>query len=220
MKKFGLNIAVENILTSGDLTRKMLQTGLKELGLKMNKPVIYHLDQTSNSDILNGMVVDVVHTPQEANILLLTVFTDNKSEIDSIYKKLDKCLEFNLPAICPNPDLYLGDYRYCAGFFAEYYKNNNGIMHYVGKPHRNMFDYMYGSIKQKADLSKIILIGDTFHTDILGANDFGINSALVLTGNSKLITKGKDSNINEEIAALMEEASNLKAFPTYFINLS
>ncbi len=220
LNKFGLNIPIENILTSGDLTRKILQTGLQELGLKIDKPIIYHLDQKSNNDILDGMIIDVVNTPQEANILLLTVFTDNKSEINSIYQKLDKCLELNLPAICPNPDLYLGDYRYCAGFFAEYYKNNNGIMYYVGKPYKSMFDYMYSSIKQKTDPSKIILVGDTFHTDILGANNFGIKSALVLTGNAKLITKGKDCTLEEAIDALTEEAKNIQAFPTHFINLS
>jgi HAD superfamily hydrolase (TIGR01459 family) len=132
---------------------------------------------------------------------------------------LDEALKYNLPAICPNPDLRLSDFRYCAGFFAEYYKNKGGIVHYVGKPYKNIFDYMYENIQEKVDLSKIILIGDTFYTDILGANNYGIKSGLVLTGNSKVLTKGKAQSENEEIAVLMEESKNYKATPDYFIHL-
>ena len=196
-----------------------MSTKLKDLGVEVSRPSIYHLDQELNSDILSEINVDIVQEPEDADLMLLTVFTDNKSDINDIYKKLDRCLKLKLPGICANPDLYLGDYRYCAGFFAEYYKNNYGIMHYVGKPYKNMFDYMYNSIREKVDLSKVILIGDTFHTDILGANNFGIKSALVLTGNSELITKEKVVDVDKAIELLIAEAKRIKTLPTHFINL-
>ena len=56
-----------------------------------------------------------------------------------------------------------------------------------GKPDASMFAYAYNrALELKPDLKKsdILFVGDTLRTDILGANDFGIDSALVLSGNT------------------------------------
>jgi HAD superfamily hydrolase (TIGR01450 family) len=54
-----------------------------------------------------------------------------------------------------------------------------------GKPDAMMFSYAYSKAKEeRPDLTKqqVLMVGDTLNTDILGANKFGLDTALVLSG--------------------------------------
>ncbi|MBA4849899.1 HAD-IIA family hydrolase [Emticicia sp. BO119] len=55
-----------------------------------------------------------------------------------------------------------------------------------GKPDSQMFIFAYEHIKT-ANIEKkdILMVGDTLHTDILGGNKFGLDTVLVLTGNTQ-----------------------------------
>ncbi|MEL6804568.1 MAG: HAD-IIA family hydrolase [Bacteroidota bacterium] len=55
-----------------------------------------------------------------------------------------------------------------------------------GKPDTQMFHYAYSLIQAKQPVEKkdILMVGDTLITDILGGNKFGIDTVLVLTGNT------------------------------------
>lgn len=60
------------------------------------------------------------------------------------------------------------------------------FMHF-GKPDAMMFNYAYERARvARPHLHKrnILMVGDTLHTDILGANRFGLDTALVLSGNT------------------------------------
>ncbi|NND33700.1 MAG: HAD-IIA family hydrolase [Saprospiraceae bacterium] len=55
-----------------------------------------------------------------------------------------------------------------------------------GKPDAQMFHFAFEHIKQENDYQKddVLMVGDTLHTDILGGNKFGIDTVLVLSGNT------------------------------------
>jgi HAD superfamily hydrolase (TIGR01450 family) len=55
-----------------------------------------------------------------------------------------------------------------------------------GKPDSQMFIFAYEHIQQFRQLEKeeILMVGDTLMTDIIGGNKFGLDTALVLTGNT------------------------------------
>jgi HAD superfamily hydrolase (TIGR01450 family) len=55
-----------------------------------------------------------------------------------------------------------------------------------GKPDSQMFIFAYEHIKTP-DIEKkdILMVGDTLHTDILGGNKFGLDTVLVLSGNTQ-----------------------------------
>ncbi len=55
-----------------------------------------------------------------------------------------------------------------------------------GKPDAQMFifAYDYSQRAQKVGKEQILMVGDTLTTDILGGNKFGIDTALVLSGNT------------------------------------
>jgi len=62
-----------------------------------------------------------------------------------------------------------------------------------GKPDAQMFIFAYEHIRSPSTVTKkdILMVGDTLHTDILGGNKFGLDTALVLTGN----TQAEDAEI-------------------------
>jgi ribonucleotide monophosphatase NagD (HAD superfamily) len=57
-----------------------------------------------------------------------------------------------------------------------------------GKPDSQMFMFAYDLLRErtKTTFSKkdILMVGDTLHTDILGGNKFGLDTVLVLSGNT------------------------------------
>ena len=62
---------------------------------------------------------------------------------------------------------------------------NREFIHF-GKPDSNMFNYAFQSILQEGSFTKkdILMVGDTLHTDILGGVKFGVDTALVCSGNT------------------------------------
>ncbi|WP_080053782.1 TIGR01459 family HAD-type hydrolase [Spirosoma aerolatum] len=56
-----------------------------------------------------------------------------------------------------------------------------------GKPDAQLFMFAYERLDNAANISKrdILMVGDTLKTDILGGNKFGLDTALVLTGNTQ-----------------------------------
>lgn len=56
-----------------------------------------------------------------------------------------------------------------------------------GKPDSQMFMFAYELVQAKRKVAKedILMVGDTLKTDIIGGNKFGIDTALVLTGNTQ-----------------------------------
>jgi ribonucleotide monophosphatase NagD (HAD superfamily) len=57
-----------------------------------------------------------------------------------------------------------------------------------GKPDTMMFSHAFACAHDNLpDLKKsdILMVGDTLETDILGANTFGLDTALVLSGNTR-----------------------------------
>lgn len=55
-----------------------------------------------------------------------------------------------------------------------------------GKPDAQMFMFAYEQVLKKGFIRKdeILMVGDTLKTDIIGGNKFGLDTALVLTGNT------------------------------------
>lgn len=55
-----------------------------------------------------------------------------------------------------------------------------------GKPDSQMFMFAYDLVREYRTISKsqIVMVGDTLNTDILGGNKFGLDTVLVLSGNT------------------------------------
>lgn len=73
-----------------------------------------------------------------------------------------------------------------------------------GKPDTQIFQFAFEHIQMHGPIEKrdILMVGDTLQTDILGGNKFGIDTCLVLTGNtqpSRYLSRIDSSGISPDI---------------------
>jgi HAD superfamily hydrolase (TIGR01459 family) len=91
--------------------------------------------------------------------------------------------------LCANPDLVVerGDRLvYCAGSIADLYASMGGEVLYAGKPYRPIYDMALAKAEaisgRKADMKRVMAIGDSVRTDLKGAAAFGIDCLFVTAG--------------------------------------
>lgn len=196
---WGINMDKAVIYTSGDAVREQLVNWNDDVFKKMGKKC-YHLGADRNQDILRDISIDLTDDISKADFILLSAFLEEDEDLTTHDKVLKKAVEMNIPAICANPDVtaYQGNkIRYCPGTFANKYKEFGGIVHYYGKPDSRLFDAAINKHLSGIDRSKILMIGDTMDTDILGSNRAGIDSALVLSGNGSEVASRISSGEND-----------------------
>ena len=213
------NITTDMILTSGDIARELILEQTKKL--RKERLRIYHLGDDKNDDILREFDHIITHDYKEADILLLTLHRDeneNIREFDNLLKNVAK--QDNILTICANPDISVpkGDIiGYCAGYFAQIVEKNGGEVIYTGKPKEIIYQHVFKRVREVSK-NRILMIGDTFETDILGAQNSGIDSALVLTGNAYKYHYIHES-LDNKLEALGKKALELKMFPNFITSL-
>jgi HAD superfamily hydrolase (TIGR01459 family) len=174
------------ILTSGDMTRTMLQTmppqrvfllgPTRHLGLVQN---LGHSIVTARDGLVDETAIDL--------IVCSGLFETDASEQPDDYRPLLQRLQARgLTLICANPDLTAdagGTIIVCAGSLAALYDQMGGTVVYAGKPHgiiysaaRKLLTSLTGRTLQNA---RILAIGDGVDTDIRGANTEGLPAVYI-----------------------------------------
>ncbi|SDW21837.1 HAD-superfamily class IIA hydrolase, TIGR01459 [Ruegeria halocynthiae] len=86
------------------------------------------------------------------------------------------------PVLVGNPDIVAPrEYGFSTepGLFAHRLADRTGVTpSFFGKPFGNIFDLVFERLGQ-IDKSRVLMVGDSLHTDILGAHAAGIASALI-----------------------------------------
>ncbi|MBX7057186.1 MAG: HAD-IIA family hydrolase [Leptospirales bacterium] len=98
-----------------------------------------------------------------------------------------------LPVVVANADLSYpvggGRSAIAVGGLAQLIESISGRTFVrFGKPDTQIFSYAFARARESVpDLQKseVLMVGDTLHTDILGANKFGLCTALMLSGNTE-----------------------------------
>ena len=66
------------------------------------------------------------------------------------------------------------------GYFAHRLADATGISpEFFGKPYGNVFETALSRLPAGTDLTRVVMVGDTLHTDILGGRNAGVKTALV-----------------------------------------
>ncbi len=212
-----LKIDDEHIFTSGEIARLMLLES--EQYLQIKHPSIFHIGQDRNSELLSGVSAKLVDTIDEANIILLSAYKDYHENEDDITDHLAYSLTKNLPILVANPDravIHSGKIRKCSGYFAMRYESQGGKVIYAGKPNPIIYEECFKSFDTSPE-QKMLMIGDTFHTDIQGAKNMNIDSALVLTGNMGIMID--KTNIKNRIEAANYICAQQKIYPTRLVQV-
>jgi len=220
LRNWGMTEVVEDmVVTSGDIARQMIQDHRPNLGGKI--PKIYHLGEDRNEDILVDFEHELTHDLTAADILLLSLYRDDHEDIHEFDQILQQAaMQKGLLTLCSNPDTTIpkhGTLRYCAGYFAEIIEKFGGKVIYTGKPKSVIYDYVLQKQKNiKKD--RILMVGDTFETDIMGANKAGIHSALVLSGNSAPFHNMHES-MDKKLSALHDRAKKIGVMPSFVTSI-
>ena len=165
------------LVTSGGLARDAVRTEFQ--GAKL-----YHLGPGDDHNTVEGLPVDLVDHPDQAEVILATDldFTD----IEKHRALLSGACDHSVPLLCANPDrvVHVGEKLYaCAGAVADLYTDMGGTVHWFGKP---MPEALISCVSeaglQEVDGDRVLMIGDSLQTDIAGAAAAGFHSLFIAGG--------------------------------------
>lgn len=178
LTSFGIKFPYR-MITSGDILHHTLATILSEKN-------IYHLGRNHQHEILFGTNANLVPSPFDADAVIVSCFVEGDENHAMFNRDLQQIIESEKIVYCPNPDqlaLEGSILRYPSGYFAHKLQKKGVNIIYLGKPSPIIYNFMVDTYQDISFIrNKILMIGDTLETDILGAINFGIDSLLVLSG--------------------------------------
>jgi len=133
--------------------------------------------------LLDGLDVTRADAPEEADFILNSGPDGPEATLEQFLPLLDRSLALKLPMICANPDLVVmvdGQQVLCAGALAAYYERNGGDVRYRGKPDPAIYATCLSLLE--IDKSRVVGVGDAFHTDMAGARNAGIDGVFCSGG--------------------------------------
>jgi HAD superfamily hydrolase (TIGR01459 family) len=218
----------DDICTSGLECHLALKNKNDPFYSKLGKR-LYHIGPERDQNLYDTLEnYEVVQNVDLADFLLITGIDGTHETVDDYLPFLTKAKKRNLPAICANADkvAQFGKLTVtCAGALAEAYaklfeadalKDSNGFIpnsfiKVHGKPDIGLFEkaHLMGEKQLGRPIAKerILMLGDSLATDIKGANAYGIDSALTLTG----------VHGNETLDSIHSLFQSYHAVPTYIL---
>lgn len=183
-------ITPDRIVSSGMLAREYLSLKVPHgtvayLGTENSA----HYIETAGLQTLSIRQLDLDHL---ADINALVLLDDEGFDWNTDLNKAINLLRLrNIPVIVANTDttypITKNQVAVAIGGVADMIERIVGKQFIrFGKPDAQLFMLAYEQINPALGIGKrdILMIGDTLRTDILGGNKFGLDTALVLTGNT------------------------------------
>jgi len=119
----------------------------------------------------------------EADFILNTGSSIGDGEAPMREAALQVAAKRDLPMICANPDRVVvvgGKKEPCAGAIADRYEELGGRVRWHGKPFPEVYEVALARMGLPKD--KVLAVGDSMITDMLGARDAGLDGLFVLGG--------------------------------------
>lgn len=171
--------AYDAIVTSGDVTRRLIVDGPRK---------VFLLGPDRDMPLLEGLDIEVV-AEGEAESVVCTGFFDDETETPEDYREmLAGFAARSVPMIVANPDLVVerGERLIpCAGAMAALYAEMGGETRIAGKPHKPIYQAALAeatALRGKLDMKRVMAIGDGMPTDVRGALDAGFDLLYVAAG--------------------------------------
>ncbi len=190
--RLGLHaIQHDRIISSGMLAKEYLD-------LKVNEGIVAYLGTNSSAHYIDSSglhtlpvsAINYTNIDQVSAVVLLD--DEGFNWFDDLNKTVNILRKRTIPAIVANTDNTYplsgnNEVSIAIGGVASMIESIVGKRFIrFGKPDSQLFMFAYDLIRQRMNISKkeILMVGDTLHTDIMGGNKFGLDTALVLTGNT------------------------------------
>ncbi|MEM9234879.1 MAG: TIGR01459 family HAD-type hydrolase, partial [Pseudomonadota bacterium] len=193
--------AYDAVVTSGDATRQAVAAMGERKG--------YRLGPDKDDNLFDATGARFVPM-EDADFILCTGLFDDLNETPEDYREsLTHAASRKLPMICANPDrvVKFGDrLMYCAGALADLYEELGGETLFCGKPHPPIYAACRDALARAGlDSPRVLTIGDGLQTDILGANNEGLDVAFVAEGIFAEEARGPSGRIeSHKLGALLD----------------
>jgi len=166
------------VVTSGGLARD-------EIRAQFAGSKLYHLGPASDQNTLEGLPVDFVDHPDDAEVILATDLDFGRVEDHRPW--LAGAASRKVPFLCANPDrvVHVGDkLLLCAGSVADLYERMGGDVHWFGKPTAFSLLSCLGEcgLAENTNPASILMIGDSLQTDMAGAAAVGCRGLFIAGG--------------------------------------
>jgi len=125
---------------------------------------------------------DLVARPDDADIILILGSDAPRTSLEE-YGRLLKGI--TAPAVCCNPDKWMitpSGLHPAPGAIAALYESQGGEVRWIGKPHREIYDYALRLIGKQR---RVLCIGDSAEHDVAGGRGAGLATLLIRTGVSE-----------------------------------
>ena len=204
------------LVTSGEMARRLLAERMEPFGKSLGQRCLL-LSSDRDLSITDGLSIARVATVGEADFILLSGVDDTlpRSYYQATFE-LGSAL--GLPLICANPDLMRLTEQGTApsaGEFARLYEQLGGRVHYIGKPHRAIYEFALAQCRS-TDPTRTIAIGDSLYHDICGGARAGLATGFVTGGiHSAEFAETRDET--ERRTLLRELAQDYGAAPDWTI---
>ena len=206
-------------MTSGEMIWQELSNSINAYGRELKN--CFHIYNKSKKDGIDFRKdlnkYNFVSNIKESDFILACTPFENTEPVDYI-PILKEALDLKLIMFCANPD-YLSIEQdnkkniFCMGTIADLYLHMGGKVIILGKPSKEIYLESTKKIAE-LDLTKVIAIGDSMEHDILGANNFGIDSLLISSG----IHKDLFQNSFDLDLKMLENNEKWDFKPTYLSN--
>ncbi|MFD0767261.1 HAD-IIA family hydrolase [Mucilaginibacter lutimaris] len=184
-------VTSDRIISSGQLTKEYLE-------LKVNDGYVAYLGTEESAHYIESAglktlpVRDVTNTNIDKVNALIFMDDEGFNWFEDLNKTVNLLRKRTIPAIVANTDyaypVSKTDVGIAIGGLAQMIETIVGKKFIrFGKPDSQMFMFAYDLIREYRSISKkqIVMVGDTLQTDIIGGNKFGLDTVLVLTGNTQ-----------------------------------
>jgi HAD superfamily hydrolase (TIGR01459 family) len=198
----------DGLVSSGDVTRGVIQSRPGQ--------TIFHVGPERDRSIFSGLNPTFAPVETADYVVCSGLFDDETETPDDYRDRLAGMLKRKLFMVCGNPDVVVerGDRLvHCAGGIADIYASMGGEVLYAGKPYRPIYDLALARAQvrlgRKAELSRVLAIGDSVRTDLAGAHALGVDCLFITSGIHAEELGGRGQPEGHAISGLFATAGEL-----------
>ena len=188
--------AWDGFVTSGDATRR-------ELAKRAPGPALI-IGPPRDAPLYAGLGLEVTEDVAAAAFVSVTGPRDDTTETPEDYRaELSTAAARGIDLICANPDRVVqrGDTLiYCGGSLADLYEQLGGPVVMAGKPFAPIYELALTEATRHrpgpVDRSRVLCIGDGVITDVLGAEQQGLDCLFIAQGIHGDAARGPDGTLD------------------------
>ena len=196
------------VVSSGDVARAVIEARRHE--------AVFHIGPERDHSVFTELKVRFAPVGSADYVVCSGLYDDNTETPEDYRELLTQLKARDLFMVCANPDLVVErghELVYCAGAIADLYQSMGGEVLYAGKPYRPIYEQALKRAaalrRAEVPLARVLAIGDSVRTDLLGASAFGIDCLFVTAGIHATELGGREAIDHGALADIFGEAGVL-----------